>query len=386
MYFNKLLKKIPPYAFAEIDKKVNELKNKGIEPIDFGVGDPQEETPEFIREAASEAIRKHKNSGYPSYVGSDKFRNAACEWLKRRFSVSIDPEKEICALLGSKEGIFHFPKSILNKGDQVIIPDPGYPPYKMGTLFAGGKINYVPLFEENNFYPNLEEIDSKIAKQSKIFWINYPNSPTSKVASDEFYKELIDFAHDNEIILASDEAYTEIYYDRKPKSLLEYKDAYDVSVVFQSLSKRSNMTSYRIGWVCGNEEIISTFKILKTNIDSGAPWVSQEAAAAALSDEEHVKKIRDSYREKKAIMARALTEAGLGFSDPEATFYIWQRCPEGYTSIEFAKKLLKDDVAIVAVPGEMISQHAGKNHIRIALVPEIEEINKAKERLENLDF
>ena len=386
MNFNELLAQIPPYPFAEVDKIVLELKNKGIKPIDFGVGDPIEETPEFIRNATKEAIDNHKVSGYPSYDGSLEFRTAVSTWFKRRFNVSLNPENDISALIGSKEGIFHFHNAVINKGDQVIIPDPGYPPYEMGTLFSGGMPYFTPLKKENDFFLDLESTAKSIIKKTKLIWVNYPNSPTTKLATKEFYKELIDFAHDNDIIIASDEAYSEIYYDKAPIRILEMKDAYDVAVVVQSLSKRSNMTSYRIGWVCGNEEIVSTFKKVKTNIDSGVSWFIQDAAIAALKDEKHVEEIRKRYAQKKNILVSALKNTGLDVLEPEATFYIWQKCPKGHASVDFTKRLLHDDLALVTVPGAWISKGAGENYIRIALVPELEEIKKAAERLESVKF
>src|SRR3989344_1189799 len=267
------------YAFAEVDKLIDELKGKGIDPIDFGVGDPTIPTPEFIRNAGKDAIEKRKSSGYPSYIGSLEFRNAVSKWIQKRFNVKIDPGKELCSNIGSKEAVFNFPEAFVNPGDYVIIPNPGYPPYERGTLFAEGKVHYTNLLVENNFFPVLSEIPNNIAKKAKIMWINYPNSPSGKNATKKFYKEIVDFGHDNEIIIASDEGYTELYFGEKPISILEVEK--EGVVVINSLSKRSAMTGWRVGWLAGDENIISVYKKLKTNIDSGTPTFVQDAAIAA---------------------------------------------------------------------------------------------------------
>src|SRR3989344_1856954 len=248
------------YAFAEVDKLIDELKGKEIDPIDFGVGDPTIPTPEFIRNAGKDAIEKRKSSGYPSYIGSLEFRNAVSKWIQKRFNVKIDPGKELCSNIGSKEAVFNFPEAFINPGDYVIIPNPGYPPYERGTLFAEGKPYFLSLLRKNNFLMDLSKIPREIAKKSKLLWINYPSNPTGVLASKEFLKEVIDFGHDNNIIIASDECYSEIYFNEKPHSILEYSE--EGVVAFQSLSKRSAMTGYRVGWIAGDGEIIAAFRKL----------------------------------------------------------------------------------------------------------------------------
>ena len=383
------IKALGGYAFDEVDKLITKLKNKGVSPIDFGVGDPTTPTPELIRNAAKIAIDKRKSSGYPSYIGSQEYREKICEWNKKRFGITLNPETEVASNIGSKEAVFNFPEAFVNPGDYVLIPNPGYPPYARGTEFAEGKVHYLNLLEENNFFPNLEEIPSEIVKKSKIIWSNYPNSPSGKNATKEFYKELIDFGHDNNIIIASDEAYTELYFKEKPMSILELTK--EGVVVVNSLSKRSAMTGWRIGWLAGDENIISIFKKLKTNTDSGTPTFIQDAAIKAYNDETHVEKMRKEYLEKRDLLIDALTSIGLENCSPEATIYIWQKTPKGIDSIEFAKKLLEPQTAIVATPGEWISTEAnginpGKNYVRFALVPSIEQTIEAAEKIKKIEL
>lgn len=377
------------YAFAEVDKLVAELKKQGISPIDFGVGDPSDPTPEVVREAIKNAVEERKSSGYPSYIGSAEFREAIAEWTKRRFDVELDPNKEVTSSIGAKEAVFNFHEGTINPGDYVIAPNPGYPPYTRGTLFAEGKMYYTNLLEENDFFPNIEEIPIQVARKAKVMWVNYPNNPTTQVATKEFYRKLIDFGHDNNIIIASDEPYTENYYDEKPISILEV-DREGV-VVFQSLSKRSNMTGYRAGWLAGDENVINIFKKIKTNIDSGTPTFIQDAAIAALGDEKHVEEMREKYRQRRDVLVNAFKDVGLKDCTPKATIYIWQKVPEGMDSVEFTKRLLSKETAVVATPGQWISEEVnginpGKNYVRFALVPSLEQCEEAAERIKKLSF
>lgn len=381
---SKRLVSLTSYAFAEVDNEVAKLRKLGITPIDFGVGDPKEPTPELVRETIKKAVDERKSSGYPSYIGTDEYRQSIAQWSKKRFGISFDYEKEITSTIGAKEAVFNFPEAFLNHNDYVIMPNPGYPPYERGALFAEGKPYFVPLLKENNFLMKLSGIPKDVVKKTKILWINYPNNPTGAIAPKEFFKEAIDFGHDNEVIVASDECYTEIYFKEKPHSILEFSK--EGVAAFQSLSKRSAMTGYRIGWIAGDENIISAFKKLKTNIDSGTPTFIQDAAVAALNDEKHVEKMRNEYKMKRDILVNALISAGLEDCTPDATLYIWQKTPDKINSVEFAKKLLQKQIAVVTTPGEWISANfnginPGKNYVRFALVPTIEETREAAERI-----
>ncbi len=384
---SKRLASLAPYAFAEIDKEVQKLRALGVVPIDFGVGDPSEPTPDFVAEHMTPSARTHARSGYPSYIGSKEFRTAAADYMHRRFGVTLDPEREISSNIGSKEAIFNFPEGFINPGDIVICPSPGYPPMKTGTIFAEGKPYFVPLLEKNGFLVDYASIPEDIARLAKIIWINYPNSPTGAVASREYYKGLIEWAHRHEIIIAADEGcYIDIYFDEKPASILEVER--EGIIAFYSLSKRNNMTGYRVGFVCGDERIIAIFKRLKTNIDSGVPNIIQDAAIHALSDDKHIESMRQLYREKRGLLLSALRAIGLPTTESAATFYVWQKVPG--SDVEFAKKLLDPSIAIVVTPGSLISDvceggvNPGYGYVRFALVPPPEQIREAAQRLLSL--
>jgi len=398
MKLSKRISDLPPYPFAELEGIIENLKKEGVEPIDFGVGDPADPTPEFIREATKESIDKHASGGYPSYIGSNDFREAVSKWFADRFGVELDPATELASSIGSKEAIFNFPLAFVDPGsvsgtgdgDVVLIPTPGYPPYARGTEFAGGKPYFLPLLEENNFLIDFEKIPAEIAKKAKILWINYPNSPTGAMATDEFFEKAVKFCAENEIILASDMAYSEIYFGEKPKSVLNF--ARKNVIEFHSLSKRSRMTGYRVGFVVGDPDIVAAFKKVKTNIDSGTPNFLQDAAIAALSDENHVEESIEEYREKRDLLVEAFTSLGLPEAKTEATFYVWQKVPEGMTSEEFAKKLLAPEIAVVATPGSWISDQTadglnpGEGFVRFALVPTVEQVKEAAERIKKLEI
>jgi LL-diaminopimelate aminotransferase len=383
------LSSLPTYAFVDVKNKVKELIAKGIKPIDFGIGDPKEPTPSVVREALKKAVDTRKSAGYPLEEGEIEYRKTISDWSKKRFGFSLNPDTEICANIGAKEAVFNFHHAFVSKGDYVLIPNPGYPPYEKGTIFSGGIPYFMPLLKENHFLPDLSKIPANIAKKAKIIWVNYPNNPTTALAPDSFYKELLDFAEDYDIIVASDECYSEMYYEKKPRSLLEFKKEGVVQI--QSLSKRSNMTCYRVGWLAGDENIIKWFKKLKPNIDSGTATFIQDAAIAALNDENHVEEMRKSYALKRDMMIDAFTSLGLENCKPSSTLYIWQRVAKGYTSVEFAKKLLDHEVAVVTTPGPYLSKEVdgvnpGEGFIRLALVPTIEDTKLAVQRLAKLEL
>lgn len=387
---SKKIQSLPGYAFAEMDKLVTQLRAEGVDVIDFGTGDPRDPTPEFIRDAAKQAIDEYKSAGYPSYIGLPEFRRAIAAWYARRFGVMLDPETEITSTVGSKEGIFNFPQAFLEPGDVVIMPSPGYPPYSRGTLFAGGVSYFYPLLPENNFYPIFSEFPADILKRAKIFWLCYPNSPTGKLATRKFFEETMAFCQKHGIILASDECYIDLYFKEKAISALEISK--QGVIAFHSLSKRNNMTGYRVGFVCGDAEIISVFKKLKTNIDSGTPDFTQAAAITALGDDMHVELMRQKYAKRREFIFEGLRKLGLQVLEPEGTFYLWQRVPDGFNSVSFAKRLLQKDCGIAVTPGEWISdplangENPGKYYVRFALVESEERVAQAAQRLMKLKF
>ena len=387
---SKRLGTIGSYAFEEVDRKVEELKLRGIDPIDFGVGDPTAPTPQLIREAAVRGVEMRKSSGYPSYIGTLEFRTAVSEWVGRRFSVGIDPAGEVSSTIGSKEAVFNFHEGVVDPGDIVLCPSPGYPPYTRGAMFAEGVPFQVPLRPEKGFLMDFGEIPEDVARRAKVLWLNYPNSPTGAVADESFYREAVEFAHRYDIIIASDEAYSEIYFGEPPISILNVSK--QGVLVFNSLSKRSAMTCYRIGWVMGDPELVRLFRKTKTNIDSGTATFIQDAAVAALGDETHVQGFREQYRQKRDILCAALAKAGLEDCTPASTLYVWQRLPEGMSSVEFATALLEDSVAVVTTPGSWISEstaegtNPGEGYVRFALVPTLDDTRRAAQRIAELRF
>ncbi|MCR4314846.1 MAG: aminotransferase class I/II-fold pyridoxal phosphate-dependent enzyme [Planctomycetes bacterium] len=386
---SRRLGSLTAYAFAAVDEEVAKLKARNITPIDFGVGDPTDPTPDFIRKACQEAIDTRSTSGYPPYNGAGYYREAVAAWTKRRYGVDLDPNTEVCSTVGSKEAIFNFAEGFIDPGDAVLLPVPGYPPYSRGTLFSEGVSQYYPLRERDEFLFDFSTIPDRVLKRTKLIWLNYPNSPTGRVAPKEYIEEVYKLCQRHEIILCSDEAYSEIYFTKEPP-VSALNVGRDGVVVFQSLSKRSAMTGYRIGWVSGDARIVSAFKKVKTNIDSGTPWFIQDAGVAALSDEKHVEAFRESYRKKRDIIVGAFEAIGLPKSVPESTIYIWQRVPDGMTSVDFAKALLVPEVAIVTTPGEWLSTKIenepdhGANFVRLALVPSIDECLAAAKRIREL--
>lgn len=385
---SKRLQSIGAYAFAEVDKEVEKLKSLGITPIDFGVGDPTVPTPEIVRKATQKGITNRKSSGYPSYTGATEFRQSIAQWMQKRFGIQMDPATEISSTIGSKEGVFNFAEGIVNPGDYVIIPTPGYPPYTRGTLFAEGNPYYVPLLAENKFLIDLKSIPEEVCRKAKILWINYPNSPSGAVAPLAYLKEVVEFGKKYNIIIASDEAYSEIYFNEPPHSILEITK--EGVIVFNSFSKRSAMTCYRVGWVAGDKRIVDIFKKVKTNIDSGTATFIQDGAIAALSDETHVEKMRAEYKIKRDLLVDAFKRIKLPDCTPDATIYLWQKVPDGMTSVEFAQKLLSPEIAIVTTPGSWISDktenglNPGEGYVRFALVPSIKNTREAARRIKKL--
>ncbi len=386
MQLSERLKKLPKYLFAEIDEMKKKKMMEGVDVIDFGVGDPDMPTPKHIVDAMKKAVEKPENHRYPTYEGLLEFREAVAEFYMRRKGVKLDPEREVIALIGSKEGIAHLPLAFVNDGDYTIVPDPAYPVYFASTILADGIPYRVPLKKENDFLPNFEEIPSEIAKKARIMFLNYPNNPTSAVAEKEFIKEAIDFCMDNGIILAHDFAYGEITFDGyRAKSFLEVENAFEVCVEFNSLSKTFNMTGWRIGFAVGNSEILKGLLKVKTNVDSGVFQAVQEAGITALRSEDKViEDICSVYRERRDLLVEGLKEIGLEVEKPKATFYVWCQVPDGYTSVEFTKKLL-NDAGILVTPGVGFGEH-GEGFVRFALTRDVETIAKAVDRLKNVNL
>ncbi len=382
----KRIDQIPPYLFAEIDRKKEEVRQKGVDLIDLGIGDPDLPTPQAIVDKLKEAAENPKNHRYPSYEGMLEFRTAVAKWYDRRFSVKLDPRTEVLSLLGSKEGITHIPLAFVDPGDPVLVPSPGYPVYRVATLFAGGIPHFLPLRRENGFLPKLSEVPEAVAERAKILFINYPNNPTSAVAEKEFFEEVVAFARKYRIIVCHDAAYSEIAFNGyRPLSFMEVDGAREVGVEFHSLSKTFNMTGWRIGFAVGHSEVLSGLGRIKTNIDSGLFQAIQEAGIEALNrfDTPFPENIR-VYQRRRDIMMKGLKEVGLDVEESRATFYLWIQTPSGYSSSRFATLLLEQG-GIVVTPGNGFGDE-GEGYIRIALTVDEKRMREAIERIKKIKF
>ncbi len=377
----KRVKDLPPYLFATIDKMKEKALSRGIDLIDLSIGDPDTPTPKHIIEAMRRAVKNPAHHQYPSYTGMLSFRQAVADWYKKRFNVSLNPKTEVLSLIGSKEGIGHMPLAFINPGDYVLMSSPGYPVYPVATLFAGGKCHEMPLLEKNNYLPDLQAIPGNIIKKAKLMFINYPNNPTAACADKAFYKGIIKFAADNNILICHDAAYSEIYYDNeKPLSFLQVPGARNVGIEFHSLSKTYNMTGWRIGFAAGNRDAIAGLGKIKTNIDSGIFQAIQEAGIEALKTEDKVlRKIRDMYRRRRDALYNGLNKLGLELKKPEAAFYLWVKCPKGFTSMDFTSHLL-NKAGILTTPGNGFGA-PGEGYVRFALTVPVKRIKEAVERI-----
>jgi len=377
----KRISNVPPYLFARIDKKKEELRAKGVDIIDLGVGDPDQPTPPGIVNAMKKALDDPESLGYPPYDGTPSFRRAVALWYKRRFNVDLDPDREVMSLIGSKEGIAHIFFAFIDPGDVALIPDPCYPVYRVATILAGGVPHPVPLEEKNGFLPDLDSIDKKILKKAKLLFINYPNNPTSAVAGRDFFEKAVAFAGKHDLLLCSDLAYSEVAYEGfNPVSVLQIPGAKEVSVEFHSLSKTYNMTGWRIGMAVGSSEAISALSVIKTNIDSGAFKAIQMASVKALEDSEssHEEMIK-LYTSRRDVIIEGLRSLGWKIENPKATFYVWGRVPEGSTSEEFCAEVL-EKAQVLLVPGSGYGEH-GEGYFRISITVPEDRLREAVDRM-----
>ena len=372
---------IPPYLFAEIDKKKEEAIKRGIDIINLGIGDPDQPTPNNIIEKLRESVKDPKTHDYPPYAGTAEFRQAVALWYKNRFGVNLDPDKEIMALIGSKEGIAHIFLAFIDPGDFSLIPDPAYPVYKTGTLFANGFPYIMPLLEKNNFLPDLDKIDEEIAKRAKLIFINYPNNPTSAIADKNFFEKVVKFAKKYDILVCHDLAYSEMTFDGyKANSFLEVDGAKEVGIEFHSLSKIYNMTGWRLGFAVGNEETISALSIIKTNIDSGAFKAIQQAGIEALTGpQDNIEKMNKIYIGRRNVVINGLNKLGWNLKPTKATFYIWLPTLNKMSSMEFSNLLL-EKTGIIVTPGIGYGEY-GEGYVRIALTVDEKRLEEALERI-----
>ena len=379
------LKKLPPYLFAEIDKAKREAQRQGRDIIDLGVGDPDEPTPSHIIEKLYEAAKDPSNHHYALDFGMRPLREAIARWYQRRFSVTLDPDREILPLIGSKEGLAHLPLGLINPKDIVLIPEPCYPPYRSAAIFAGGHPEYLSLLEENDFLPQFDKISQRVLTRAKLLFLNYPNNPTAAIAPEGFFAQAVQFAQKNNILIAQDAAYSEIIFDDyKAPSILQVEGAKDLAVEFHSLSKTYNMTGWRVGWACGNRDVIAALSQVKSHIDSGIFQAVQIAAIEALyTGPEHLKNLNSLYQQRRDLLCQGLNALGWEISRPCATFYIWTRLPKGHSdSIKFAQLLLEREDLLVT-PGVGFGP-SGEGYIRIALTVSKERLQEAIARIKRI--
>ena len=376
----------PPYLFAEIDKKKEEAIKRGVDIINLGIGDPDQPTPNNIIEKLRESVKDPKTHDYPPYAGTAEFRQAVALWYKNRFGVNLDPDNEVMALIGSKEGIAHIFLAFIDPGDFSLVPEPGYPVYKTATLFANGFPYIMPLLEKNNFLPDLEEIDEEIAQRAKLMFINYPNNPTAAVADKTFFEKVVKFAKKYDILVCHDFAYSEMTFDDyKASSFLEVEGAKDVGIEFHSLSKTYNMTGWRLGFAVGNKEAISALSIIKTNVDSGVFKAIQEAGIEALTGpQDNIEKMNKIYTGRRNVVINGLNKLGWNLKPTKATFYIWIPTLNKMNSMEFSNLLL-EKTGIIVTPGIGYGEY-GKGYVRIALTVDEKKLEEAIERLKKVDL
>ncbi len=376
---------LPPYLFARIEQKIEELEEKKVDVISLGIGDPDLATPPHIVRVLQEQAENPKNHRYPSSSGLLSFRRSVADWYQRRFQVDLEPSTEVVSLIGSKEGIAHFCFCYLQKGDVALIPDPGYPVYGIGASLAGAENYILPLKEENGYLPKLEEIPSEIAKKAKMLFLNYPNNPTGATCDQRFFKEVVEYAKSHDIIVCHDAAYSELAYDGyQAPSFLQVPGAKDVGIEFHSLSKTYNMTGWRLGWAAGNKDLVKALTTIKSNVDSGVFQAVQYAGIEALEGpQDCVEEIISIYEERRQIALGALKELGWDIELPRGTIYLWLPVPPGFTSAEFAEEVL-DKTAVVITPGNGYGSY-GEGYFRISLTLETERLREAFTRMkENL--
>ncbi len=376
------VEQLPPYLFARISQLIAQKRAEGVDVISLGIGDPDVPTPEYLLDVLRKATADPANHRYPESDGLPQFRQAITRWYQSRHGVTLDPDKEVVPLIGSKEGIAHLPLCLIDPGDTALITDPGYPVYEVATMFAGGVTVKVPLREEDGWLPRLDEIPAETARAAKVIWLNYPNNPTGAIADRGFYERAVAWAKQYDVVIAHDLAYADVAYDGYvPMSILEIDGAKDVAIEFNSLSKSFNMTGWRLGMAVGNATLVNALTRVKTNMDSGIPQAIQQMAIAALDDpRDTITRHNDIYSKRRDRAIAVLRQLGLGVEPPKASLYIWARLPEGERSSgEFAARLI-DATGVVVTPGASYGP-AGEGYIRISLTTPDDRLDEALSRL-----
>ncbi|MGE0229492.1 MAG: LL-diaminopimelate aminotransferase [Dehalococcoidia bacterium] len=382
MKLARRVEQLPPYLFARISELIAAKRAAGVDVISFGIGDPDLPTPGYILDSLREAAGEPVNHRYPETEGLPQFRQAVARWYERRHGVQLDPEREVVSLIGSKEGIGHLPLCLVDPGDVVLITDPGYPVYEIGTMFCGGESIKVPLREEDGWLPRLEDIPADVADRAKIIWLNYPNNPTGAVADLAFYELAVAWAKAHDVVIAHDLAYSEVTFDGYvAPSILEVDGARDVAIEFNSLSKSFNMTGWRIGMAVGNATLVDALRRVKSNLDSGVPQAVQQMAITALDGpSEAITSHNDIYRRRRDRVVEVLHQLGLRVEPPKASLYVWARLPEGErSSADYAGRLI-DATGVVVTPGVSYGA-AGEGYIRLSLTLPDDRVEEGLRRL-----
>ena len=385
MEISSRLAELPPYLFVDLDRKREEALRRGADVIHLGIGDPDLPTPPSIVEAARKAVKNPAHHRYPLGSGMRSLREAIARWYRKRFSVALDPATEILVLIGSKEGIGHLPLALASPGDVVLVPDPGYPVYRSGTILAGAKPVLVPLKEEKGFLPDLAAIPADLAYAAKLLFINYPNNPTGALASPSFFKAAADWGLRHQTWIAHDAAYSEMYFGAPPASFLAAPGAKEIGLEFHSVSKTFNMTGWRVGWAAGSAKAIAALAKVKENYDSGVFEALQEAAAYALDHgSRDAARMRAVYKRRRALFTEGLRKLGWKVFKSPATFYVWTKLPAGWTSQRASERLI-EDAAVVATPGNGFGP-SGEGYLRFALSQPEPRLKEALKRLSALKW
>ena len=381
MRFAARLDRVPPYLFAEIERRIGAMRADGVDVISLGIGDPDLPTPAPVVEALQRAAERPATHQYPSNRGLSAFREAVAGFYAARVDVDLDAETEIIPVLGGKEAVAHVALACLDPGDVALSPDPGYPPYTSGPVFSGAEVHYLPLREENAFMPDLDAIPPETASRANLLYFNYPNNPTGAVATDGFFERAVAFAGERDLVAIHDSAYTEIAFDGyRPPSFLATPGAKEVGAEIFSLSKGWNMTGWRVGWIAGNAEVVERYRQLKTNLDSGMFDALQLAGAAALTEaRDFPREMSEIYRRRRDLMIDALTANGIAADPPRATPYLWIRVPDGHDSASFTELVL-EQAAVIVSPGPSFGP-SGEGYVRISLTVADERLEEAASRI-----
>jgi len=384
--FAKRLDQVPPYLFAELERKIAEKRRAGVDVISLGIGDPDLPTPQVVVDALAEAARDPGTHQYPTNHGSDEFRQAGADFYRERFGVELDPASEIVPALGGKEAVGHIAMALLDPGDVCLSPDPGYPPYTSGPLFSGADVHYLPLRAESGFLPDLESIPTDVLARANLLFLDYPNNPTGAVVEPGYFERAVELARANDLVVVHDNAYSELCYDGYlAPSFLETPGAKDVGVEFHSLSKTYNMTGWRLGFAVGHKEVLAGLGKVKSNLDSGVFEAVQAAGITALGlDDAVTNTIRNTYQERRDTLIPGLKQLALEVDAPPAAFYVWVAVPKGYTSASFTAHLL-EKAGIVTTPGNGFGA-PGEGYIRMTVCTSKDRLAEAVERIKKAGF